>query len=140
LLEQTAQEKGGYAILVPAPRSPFQPPMASPLFFGITSEVTSGQRESHHFHPHQIEIYCLIKGGFRMRTWLGLQEREFVLRSPGDAIVVPPGCCHHLEEWLKPGVCYVFRSPNDVTGDAAKIQCDGSIHRFDMHETVKKAA
>jgi hypothetical protein len=127
LLEQTAHELGGYALLVPAPRQAFQPPAASPLFFGVTCEINSDVRESHHFHPHQVEIYCVIKGLIRILTWRGVSYRDFVLRA-GDALVVPPGSCHHLCEWIEPGVCYVFRSPNDITGEAAKILCDGSIH------------
>jgi hypothetical protein len=123
LLEETAHEKGGFGLLVPSPRHAFQPTFALPMFFGVTCEVNSEARESHHFHPHQVEVYCMAKGVVRMQTWLGLSEREFILRA-GDALIVPPGSCHHLCEWLQRGVCYVFRSPNDITGDAAKVQCD----------------
>lgn len=63
-----------------------------------------------------------------MRTWLGLAHREFLLKA-GDALVVPPGSCHHLIEWTEPGVAYVVRSPNDITGEPAKILCDESKHR-----------
>jgi mannose-6-phosphate isomerase-like protein (cupin superfamily) len=138
LLEETARERGGYAVLVPAPRFPFQPPLASPMFFGVTCEVNSDTRESHHFHPHQVEVYCVTKGLVRIRTWLGLFQRDFVLK-PGDALVVPPGSCHHLCEWIEPGVCYVFRSPNDITGDAAKILCDGSVHARQSDILLKAA-
>jgi mannose-6-phosphate isomerase-like protein (cupin superfamily) len=140
LLEQMAKEEGGFAVMAPSRRRKFQLPMASPVFFGITSEVNSGERESHHFHPHQVEIYVLIRGAFRMKTWLGFQEREFVLESPGDTVVVPPGSCHHLCEWLEPGVAYVFRSPNDITGEAAKILCDVAAHQDLKRDPVRMAA
>jgi mannose-6-phosphate isomerase-like protein (cupin superfamily) len=127
LLEETARELEGTALLVPGPRLPFQPPWASPIFFGVATDANL-HRESHHFHPHQLEIYCLIKGAFKMRTWLGRREEDILLR-PGDVLLVPPGTCHHLYEWVEAGVAYVFRSPNDVTGDGvAKVQCDGLIH------------
>src|SRR5262249_24952186 len=121
LLEQTAHEQGGFAVMVPARRQPFQLPMGLATFFGITCERNAN--ESHHFHPHQVEVYLVMKGALRMRTWLGLAHKEFLLKA-GDALVVPPGSCHHLTEWIEPGVAYVVRSPNDITGEPAKILCD----------------
>jgi mannose-6-phosphate isomerase-like protein (cupin superfamily) len=125
LLAQTAQEQGGFAVTVPARRQPFQLPMGLGAFFGITCERNAN--ESHHFHPHQVEIYIVMKGVLRLETWLGLTHKEFLLQA-GDALVVPPGSCHHLTEWIEPGVAYVLRSPNDITGEAAKIVCDESKH------------
>lgn len=138
LLERTAKEQGGgFAVSVPARRQAFQLPVGLPEFFGITCELNPN--ESHHFHPHQVEIYCVIKGVVRMQTWLGLCHREFLLKA-GDVLVVPPGSCHHLCEWIEPGVAYVFRSPNDITGEAAKIQCDVSMHRQMEDDVILKAA
>jgi mannose-6-phosphate isomerase-like protein (cupin superfamily) len=125
LLEAIAKEEGGCGLDVPTPRRAFQRPMAGPIFIGVTCDANV--HESHHFHPHQAEIYCVVRGVVRMGTWLGRRQREFILKA-GDVLLVPPGSCHHLQEWIEPGLVYVFRSPNDITGDAAKIQCDGSIH------------
>jgi len=140
LLERTAREQGGgYAISVPARRQPFQLPQASPLFLGVTSELRSDERESHHFHPHNWEVYCLLTGSIRMKTFLGFCEKEFIL-NPGDILICPAGSCHHLCEWVEPGVCYVFRAPNDIIGEAAKIPCDGSIHRRKTQQVLHSAA
>ena len=101
LLEQTAKEQGGFAVMVPARRQPFQLPMGLAAFFGITCE--RNVNESHHFHPHQVEVYLVMKGALRMHTWLGLTHKEFLLKA-GDALVVPPGSCHHLTEWVEPEI------------------------------------
>jgi hypothetical protein len=106
LLERTAKEQGGFAVMVPARRQLYQLPMGLAAFFGITCERNAN--ESHHFHPHQVEVYLVMKGA--------------------HALVVPPGSCHHLTEWIEPGVAYVVRSPNDITGEPAKILCDESKH------------
>lgn len=126
LLSLTAQEQGGYAVMVPVRRSGFQLPISTPMFFGITSDLNTN--ETHHYHPHQLEVYAVIRGVARMQTWLGLQHREFILKA-GDVLVVPAGTCHYLS-WIEPGgTAYVFRSHNFLTGDAAKVQCDESMHR-----------
>lgn len=41
LLEQTAREQGGFAVMVPARRQPFQLPMSLAAFFGITCSKTT---------------------------------------------------------------------------------------------------
>ena len=137
LLEEAAKEQGGFAIMVPARRQPFQLPMGLSLFFGVTCERNSS--ETHHLHPHQVEVYFVIKGILRMHTWLGLAHKEFLLKA-GDALVVPPGSCHFLSEWIEPGLAYVVRSPNDITGEPAKILCDDSNHGQQYNVTLLRGA
>src|SRR5205823_4116044 len=103
--------KKGIAASVPVPGEPIQLPMAPTLFVGMTCDANP--HETAHRHPLQWEIYFVIRGTLRMLTWRGT-ERQELLASAGDIILVPPGTCHLVAEWPVPGICYVARAPNDI--------------------------
>ena len=56
------------------------------------ARVAPGQRTTPHYHPLTEEIYYLLEGTGRMR--IGDEVRDV---GPGDAIVIPPGAAHTIE-------------------------------------------
>ena len=54
--------------------------------------VPPGIRTERHHHPKTEEIYYILSGVGRM--WIGAEERSV---QPGDAIAIPPGNSHCIE-------------------------------------------
>jgi mannose-6-phosphate isomerase-like protein (cupin superfamily) len=56
------------------------------------ARVALGQKTTPHYHPLTEEIYYLLEGTGRMQIGDELQEV-----GPGDAIAIPPGAVHTIE-------------------------------------------
>ncbi|MBW8885494.1 MAG: cupin domain-containing protein [Planctomycetia bacterium] len=56
------------------------------------ARVQPGQRTTPHYHPLTEEIYYLLEGTGRMRI-----GDEVLDVQPGDAIAIPPGAVHTIE-------------------------------------------
>ncbi len=56
------------------------------------ARVQPGQKTTPHYHPRTEEIYYLLEGAGRMR--IGDEFRDV---GPGDAIAIPPGAVHTIE-------------------------------------------
>lgn len=56
------------------------------------ARVAPGQRTAAHYHPQTEEIYYLLHGSGRMRI-----DEEVVDVAVGDAIAIPPGAIHTIE-------------------------------------------
>lgn len=56
------------------------------------ARLPPGGRTAPHYHPRTEEIYYILSGRGLMR--LAEEEREV---SPGDAIAIPPGTRHQIE-------------------------------------------
>lgn len=56
------------------------------------ARLPPGQQTTPHFHPATEEIYYILAGRGRMQ--IGDEVREV---GPGDAIAIPPGAIHTIE-------------------------------------------
>src|SRR3954447_15541697 len=56
------------------------------------ARVQPGQRTTPHYHPLTEEIYYLLEGTGRMRI-----GDEVLDVQPGDAIAIPPGAVHTIQ-------------------------------------------
>jgi mannose-6-phosphate isomerase-like protein (cupin superfamily) len=56
------------------------------------ARLTPGARTTPHYHPHTEEIYYLLEGTGRMQI-----DGEIRDVKPGDAIAIPPGAVHTIE-------------------------------------------
>lgn len=56
------------------------------------ARLPPGGKTAAHFHPRTEEIYYLLEGTARMT--IGDEQREV---GPGDAIAIPPGLTHQIE-------------------------------------------
>lgn len=124
-IERTMEELcTGIPLAHLAPYKKFTLPFAPPFMIGTT--YYGNRNESKHLHPQQFEAYIPVKGTLRVACWYGLDSREYLL-GPGDLLLVPPGCWHYVD-WVLPangqpeGWCWVIKSPNNLTGMAAKIE------------------
>ncbi len=54
--------------------------------------VPAGVKTQAHYHPQCEEIYYILSGSGTMRI-----ESEERIVGPGDAIAIPPGKIHHIE-------------------------------------------
>lgn len=56
------------------------------------ARVGAGMRTAAHFHPRTEEIYYVLRGTGRMRI-----DAEFADVMVGDAVAIPPGAVHSIE-------------------------------------------
>lgn len=56
------------------------------------ARLTPGGKTTPHYHPQAEEIYYILTGAGRMR--IGDELRDV---GPGDAIAIPPGQVHQIE-------------------------------------------
>src|SRR5215475_3407406 len=56
------------------------------------ARLAPGQKTTRHYHPLTEEIYYLLEGKGRMRI-----GDELCDVGPGDAIAIPPGAVHTIE-------------------------------------------
>lgn len=84
-------------------------PFALKRMFWIT-DVPPGAKRGGHAHNTCMEMVCCVKGRFRLVLDNGRERREFVLDSPGYAVIIPAGVWCSLEDFAEGSVVLVGAS------------------------------
>ena len=85
--------------------------------------IEKGQSRGHHAHKELHQCMIALHGSFRVSLEARGKKREFVLDSPRQALLIPPGYWRVLDDFSDDAVCLVasseFYNENDYIRDHA---------------------